>query len=98
QQQAQYTVDLSGPQESESGQGDDEVDDLFYNAVNLVIDAQQASVSLLQRKLKVGYARAARLVDQMEDRGFVGPFEGSKPREVMLTREQWMMMQQAASE
>lgn len=98
QQQAQYTVDLSGPQESESGQGDDEVDDLFYDAVNLVIDAQQASVSLLQRKLKVGYARAARLVDQMEDRGFVGPFEGSKPREVLLTREQWMMMQQAASE
>jgi S-DNA-T family DNA segregation ATPase FtsK/SpoIIIE len=99
QQEAHYSVDLSGPSGDEQGSkgGDDELDELFHQAVNLVVEAQQASVSLLQRKLKVGYARAARLVDQMEDRGFVGPFEGSKPREVKVTRDQWTMMQ-ASSE
>ena len=48
-----------------------------------------ASVSMLQRRLKLGYARAARLVDQLEDKGIVGPFEGSKPRQVLITKEQW---------
>lgn len=95
QGEANYTVDLSGPTgEDEKGQSEDDLDDLFYDAVTLIVETQQASVSLLQRKLKVGYARAARLVDQMEDRGFVGPFEGSKPREVRVTRDQWAMMQQ----
>ncbi|MBL0388447.1 cell division protein FtsK [Tumebacillus sp. ITR2] len=95
QGEANYTVDLSGPSADEDkGTGEDDLDDLFYDAVTLIAETQQASVSLLQRKLKVGYARAARLVDQMEDRGFVGPFEGSKPREVRVTRDQWAMMQQ----
>ncbi|KEO84180.1 FtsK/SpoIIIE family DNA translocase [Tumebacillus flagellatus] len=95
QGEANYTVDLSGPSnDDEKGGGDEDLDDLFYDAVTLIVETQQASVSLLQRKLKVGYARAARLVDQMEDRGFVGPFEGSKPREVRVTRDQWAMMQQ----
>ncbi|ARU62522.1 cell division protein FtsK [Tumebacillus avium] len=99
QGEANYTVDLTSPQADEgNGAGDDDLDDLFYDAVSLIVDSQQASVSLLQRKLKVGYARAARLVDQMEDRGFVGQFEGSKPREVKITRDQWTMMQQSASE
>jgi S-DNA-T family DNA segregation ATPase FtsK/SpoIIIE len=99
QGEARYTVDLSAPQGDEgNGQGDDDLDDLFHSAVQLVVETQQASVSLLQRKLKVGYARAARLVDQMEDRGFVGPFEGSKPREVLVTRDQWQMMQQQNAE
>jgi S-DNA-T family DNA segregation ATPase FtsK/SpoIIIE len=98
QGEANYTVDLSGPSaEDEKGQGDEDLDDLFYDAVTLIAETQQASVSLLQRKLKVGYARAARLVDQMEDRGFVGPFEGSKPREVRVTRDQWAMMQQGGA-
>ena len=55
--------------------------------------ALQASVSMLQRRLKLGYSRAARLVDQMEEKGVVGPFEGSKPRQVLITKEQWQEMQ-----
>lgn len=57
-----------------------------------VIDAGQASTSMLQRKLKVGYARAGRLIDEMEKRGIVGPFEGSKPRQVLMTRQQFLEM------
>ena len=63
---------------------------LFNDAVDCVLDAGQASTSYLQRRLKVGYARAARLVDELEDRGIVGPLEGSKPREVLITRQQWV--------
>ena len=64
-------------------------DELFDEAVEVVIETGQASVSMLQRRLKIGYARAARLVDLLEERNIVGPFEGSKPRQVLLTREQW---------
>ncbi len=77
----------------EIGDGDGEVDKLFNDAVELILDAEQASVSMLQRRLKLGYSRAARLVDQMEERGIVGPFEGSKARQILITREQWRMMQ-----
>lgn len=66
---------------------DDEFDDFFDQAREIVIRHQQASVSLLQRKLKVGYARAGRLIDQLEKVGIVGPFEGSKPRKVLVGRE-----------
>lgn len=68
---------------------DSEVDDdLFWDAVQLVVDYGQASASVLQRRLRVGYARAARLVDMMEMKGLVGPHEGSKPREVLITPQQ----------
>ena len=77
-----------------SGDGDDEeYDENFPAAVEVVLELGQASVSMLQRRLKLGYSRAARLVDQMEDRGIVGPFEGSKPRQLLITREQWAQMQ-----
>ena len=56
---------------------------------DVVLDAGQASTSYLQRRLKVGYARAARLMDELEDRGIVGPQDGSKPRELLITRSQW---------
>ena len=69
-----------------------ELDELFNQAVEAVLESRQASVSMLQRQMKLGYSRAARIVDQMEEQGVVGPFEGSKPRAVLLTREQWEAM------
>jgi len=63
-----------------------------------VVDAGQASVSLIQRKFKVGYARAARIIDQMEARGIVGPFEGSKPRQVLITKQQLHEMNMKSEE
>ena len=68
-------------------------DDLLPQAVDVILESGQASVSMLQRRLKLGYSRAARIVDQMEEMGVVGPFEGSKPRQLLITREQWQEMQ-----
>ncbi len=62
-------------------------DELLPDAIKLVVDEGQASISMLQRRLKVGYARAARIVDEMEERGVIGGYEGSKPRKVLLTKE-----------
>jgi len=73
--------------------GEDEGDELLPAAVEVVLETGQASVSMLQRRLKLGYSRAARLVDQMEERGIVGPFEGSKPRQLLITKEQWQEIQ-----
>lgn len=70
-----------------------EEDELFPAAVEVVLETGQASASMLQRRLKLGYSRAARLVDRMEDWGIVGPFDGSKPRQLLITREQWQKMQ-----
>ena len=67
-------------------------DELLPQAVDVILDTKQASVSMLQRRLKLGYARAARLVDQMEELGIVGPFEGSKPRQLLIDRQQWQEM------
>ena len=72
---------------------EDEGDELLPAAVDVVLETGQASVSMLQRRLKLGYARAARLVDQMEERGIVGPFEGSKPRQLLITKERWQELQ-----
>ncbi|MCL2079850.1 MAG: DNA translocase FtsK [Oscillospiraceae bacterium] len=76
----------------EMGQ-DNDYDEFLPQAVNVFLETGQGSVSLLQRRLKLGYARAARIVDQMEELGVVGPFEGSKPREILVTRDQWRQMQ-----
>jgi S-DNA-T family DNA segregation ATPase FtsK/SpoIIIE len=70
-------------------------DPLLPQAIDMVVEAGQASVSLIQRKFKVGYARAARIVDQMEARGIVGQFEGSKPRQVLISKQQWHELQMA---
>jgi S-DNA-T family DNA segregation ATPase FtsK/SpoIIIE len=76
-----------------AGNDDSDCDELLPKAIELVMDAGQASVSLIQRKFKVGYARAARIIDQMEARGIVGGFEGSKPRQLLITKQQWLEMQ-----
>ena len=73
---------------------DDELsgDEMLPAAVDVILETKQASVSMLQRRLKLGYARAARIVDEMEEKGIVGPFQGSKPRAILITKEQWEMM------
>ncbi len=75
------------------GGQEDSGDELLPNAVDVVLETGQASVSMLQRRLKLGYARAARIVDEMEEKGIVGPFMGSKPRTILITKEQWTQMQ-----
>ena len=80
---------------ADSAQDGEEVDELLSAAVEVVLETGQASVSMLQRRLKLGYSRAARLVDQMEERGYVGPFEGSKPRQLLITKEKWQELQMA---
>ena len=67
-------------------------DELLPAAVDVILETGQASVSMLQRRLKLGYSRAARIVDEMEEKGIVGPFAGSKPRAILVTKEQWEMM------
>ena len=79
--------------EPEAGGGKSDYDELLPQAVDVIFDTKQASVSMLQRRLKLGYARAARIIDQMEEMGILGPFEGSKPRQILITKEQWMEMQ-----
>ena len=81
---------VGGSNPSESGE--EEYDELINSAIEVVLETGQASVSMLQRRLKLGYARAARLVDQMEEKGIVGPFEGSKARQLLITKEQWQEM------
>jgi len=76
---------------------EDSGDELLPAAVDVVLETGQASVSMLQRRLKLGYSRAARLIDQMEERGIVGPFEGSKPRQLLITRAQWQEMQMGSA-
>lgn len=79
----------SSSSDADSGEGGDE---MIPKAIEVVVEAQMASTTLLQRKLKLGYARAARIIDELEQRGIVGPFEGSKPRKVLISKQQWMEM------
>ena len=84
-----------GKKGSSSADSDEEggSDPMLKQAVEVVIDAGQASTSLLQRRCKLGYARAARIMDEMEEKGIIGPYEGAKPRAVLISRQQWMEMQ-----
>lgn len=91
----EQNVASSGKGDSDGGQVsvmDGDGDELLPEAVEVILDTKQASVSMLQRRLKLGYAHAARIVDEMEEKGIVGPFEGSKPRQLLITREQWNTM------
>ena len=76
---------------------DEDGDELLPAAVDVILETGMASVSMLQRRLKLGYARAARIVDKMEEKGIVGPFEGSKPRQLLITKEQWAAMKASGS-
>lgn len=84
------TVEKSASNDSSRSQ--DEQDPMLEEAIKCVVEAGQASTSLLQRRLRLGYARAGRLVDEMEQMGIVGPHEGSKPRQVLMTHNQWLEM------
>lgn len=75
-----------------------EGDEMLPAAVDVILETGQASVSMLQRRLKLGYARAARIVDEMEEKGIVGPFQGSKPRAILITKEQWQAKKGGQSE
>ena len=66
--------------------------EMIPKAIEVVVDAQMASTTLLQRKLKLGYARAARIIDNLEERGIIGPYEGAKPRKVLISKQQWYEM------
>ncbi|TLS37386.1 DNA translocase FtsK [Pseudalkalibacillus caeni] len=85
QQKAQYQENMIPTEQKEEEQPEVE-DELYDDAVQLVVEMQTASVSMLQRRFRVGYTRAARLIDAMEARGVVGPYEGSKPREVLMAK------------
>lgn len=83
---ADHPLTTAFPQPQSSA---DDIDEMFDEAVEIILETGIASVSVLQRRLKLGYARAARLVDKMEDAGIVGPYRGSQPREIMITQEDW---------
>lgn len=85
----------SSPFEDE-GDGE-QLDALFEKAVDVVLESGTASTSFLQRKLSVGYARGAKIIDQLQEKGIIGPANGSKPREILINRQQWLEMQAYAS-
>ena len=88
------TASVSDP---EPNDGELDGDEMLPAAVDVILETGQASVSMLQRRLKLGYARAARIVDEMEEKGIVGPFQGSKPRSILVTKEQWEAMKNGQS-
>ncbi len=75
-----------------SGDAGEDEDEMIEEAIDVIMDCHQASTSMLQRRLKLGYARAARIIDQIEDRGIIGPSEGSKPRQILITKDEWQEM------
>ncbi len=102
QQQTQYNQKVmnhlnKSEDAATSGESKDELDELFADALELVVDKERASASLLQRYFRIGFNRAARLLDQMAEAGYVGEEQGSKPREVLLTRREWEQLKAKAS-
>lgn len=80
------------PESKDGSTKDADVDPMIDEAIKCVVEAGQASTSLLQRRLRLGYARAGRIIDQMEQMGIIGPHEGSKPRQVLINYQQWLEM------
>jgi len=92
QAEPQFAAGVLSMPESSKVEIEMQEDPLFPQAVRIVVEAKQASVSLLQRRLPIGYSRAARLIDAMELKGFIGPYEGSKPREVKLSMSEYLRL------
>jgi S-DNA-T family DNA segregation ATPase FtsK/SpoIIIE len=91
QQQPVYNDNILTNQKVASGSENAMDDELYDEALRLIIEINQASVSILQRRMRLGYTRAARLIDIMEQNGIVGPYCGSKPRDILINREEWLM-------
>lgn len=85
---AEYDEEVLDTMEKKVQKSFTDEDPLLYDAVDIILTQEQASISFIQRKLKIGYARAARIVDQIEEMGIVGPNEGTKPRKLLMTKEQ----------
>lgn len=88
----------AGKSGDEDGAEDGDWDEKLPQAIEMVVEAGMASTSMLQRRLQLGYARAGRLIDQLEQKGIIGPYEGSKPRQVLITRQQWLEMRTTQSD
>ena len=84
-------IENSDKTDKELKEEDDEqtTDPLLLEAIDTVVETGQASTSFIQRRFKVGYARAGRIIDQMEERGIISGYQGSKPREVLMSKERW---------
>jgi len=78
--------------------GDDDADEMLPDAIRIVVEMQAASTTMLQKKLKLGYARASRIIDDLEERGIIGPSEGAKPRKVLLSKQEYMEMNALSSD
>jgi DNA segregation ATPase FtsK/SpoIIIE, S-DNA-T family len=87
EKEPEYNVDIS-KKISQAGKKNFDKDEFFFEALKVVVDFGHASASLLQRRLKVGYSRAARIIDQLENSGYIGAFEGSKPREILISKDE----------
>ena len=84
-------------QEANSKDPDDNTDEHLMEAIDLVVETGQASTSFIQRKFNVGYARAGRIIDQMEERGIISGYQGSKPRQVLMSKERWEELKMGTS-
>ncbi len=91
QGQPEYNESVLKPVPAAGAGGSDEKDEMYDEAVRVVIETNQASVTILQRRLRLGYSRAARLIDMMEQNGLVGPYVGSKARDILVDREKWLL-------
>ncbi len=87
----EYNDQVIKAQPQSSGGGSEDKDEMYDEAVKVVIETNQASVTILQRRLRLGYSRAARLIDMMEQQGIVGPYAGSKARDILVDREKWLL-------
>jgi S-DNA-T family DNA segregation ATPase FtsK/SpoIIIE len=94
----EFHPDLLKIKTIDAEEGEDVRDPLFDDAVRIILESKRGSVSLLQRRLTIGYSRASRLIDQMAAAGIVGDYKGSQAREVVMTLEEWDAMRAAAAE